>query len=63
MELLASLRNLSRSTPAISFVAKQNLNVLIKVAKTPGNEQIQQVAVQSLRNMTEIPELMKHIQV
>lgn len=40
MELLASLRNLSRSTPAISYIAKQNINVLIKVAKTPGNEQI-----------------------
>ena len=41
LELLAALRNLSRATPQISFIQKQNLNVLIKIAKLPANERIQ----------------------
>ena len=40
MELLAALRNLSRDTPQVAYVQKENLNVLIKIAKIPSNEKI-----------------------
>ena len=45
MELLAALRNLSRSPPQIQFVKKENLSILVQVAKAPANEKIQQVAI------------------
>ena len=40
MELLAALRNLTRATPTVAFIAKNNVNVLIKIAKQPSNETI-----------------------
>ena len=40
MELLAALRNLSRSPPKVSFIQTANVNVLIKIAKVPPSEKI-----------------------
>jgi hypothetical protein len=45
MELLAALRNLSKSTPKIAYIQKHSVNVLIKLAKLPPNEKIQQIAI------------------
>eukprot|EP00354_Favella_ehrenbergii_P009209 CAMPEP_0170473592 /NCGR_PEP_ID=MMETSP0123-20130129/15486_1 /TAXON_ID=182087 /ORGANISM="Favella ehrenbergii, Strain Fehren 1" /LENGTH=162 /DNA_ID=CAMNT_0010742743 /DNA_START=697 /DNA_END=1184 /DNA_ORIENTATION=+ len=61
MELLAALRNLSRSPPQLQFVQKEYLNTLIQVAKSPSTEKIQQVAIQTLNNVSALPELDKHI--
>jgi len=39
-ELIAAIRNFSRSAPKIAFIQKQNVNVLIKIVKMPPNEKI-----------------------
>ena len=45
LELLSAIRNLSRSAPKIAFIQTANVNVLIKIAKMPPSEKIQQVAL------------------
>ena len=62
MELLAAIRNISRSANKVAFIQTANVNVLIKIAKTPPSEKIQTVALQCLSNLTALPELDKHIQ-
>ena len=61
-ELLAAVRNFSKSVSKVAFIVKTNTNVLIKLAKLPPSDKIQQLAIQCLNNLASLPELQKHIQ-
>jgi hypothetical protein len=39
-ELLAALKNFSKSAPKTAFIDKANVNVLVKLAKLPPSEKI-----------------------
>ena len=39
-ELLAAVKNFSKSTPKTTFIDKVNVNVLVKLAKLPPSEKV-----------------------
>ena len=49
-ELLAATRNFSRSTLAASYVAQNNMGVIVTLAMKPPNDKIQQLAIDCLKN-------------
>lgn len=60
-ELLAALRNYSRMPAKLSLISKLLFNIVIKIAKIPQNEKLQQLALQCLNNFSVMTEFDLHI--
>lgn len=56
-ELIASCRNFTRSSQAASYIAQNNINVLVQLSLNPPNQKIQSVALDCLKNCQKITEL------
>jgi hypothetical protein len=61
IELLAALRNFTRSPNKVPLVAKTNLGSVIALVVNPPNDKVFTMAVQVLKNFTKIPDYDRHI--
>jgi hypothetical protein len=60
-ELLGCFRNFTRQPAKLTFISRQYIGVLIKLAKMPPNEKIQKQACQCLANLMRLPDLAKYV--
>ena len=60
-EILAAFRNFSRSLKASSFIANENLAILVNLSLNPPNQKVQALALDSLRVLQQIEELDRSI--
>lgn len=60
-ELLAALRNFTRTPAKVSLISKTNIGTIISLAIHPPNEKIYALAAQCLKNMTKVPDYDRHI--
>jgi len=61
IELLAALRNFTRSPNKVPLVAKTNMGSIIALVVNPPSEKVFTMAVQVLKNFTKIPDYDRHI--
>jgi hypothetical protein len=61
IELLAALRNFTRSPAKVPLVSKTNLSTIVSLALQPPNDKLFQMAAQCLRNFAKIPDYERHI--
>lgn len=61
IELLAALRNFTRSPQKVPLVAKTNVGTLVGLTVHPPNERVFAMAVQCLKNMAKVPDYERHI--
>ena len=56
-ELIAATRNFTRSSQAASYIAQNNIDILVQLSLNPPNQKIQSVAIDCLKNLQKIHEL------
>eukprot|EP00347_Sterkiella_histriomuscorum_P003950 403362314 len=61
IELLAAVRNFTRVSSKVVFIAKNCINPIVTLAIQPPNEKIYSLAVQCLRNLMKVPDFDRHI--
>lgn len=61
IELLAALRNFTRSPAKVPLVAKTNMSTIISLTLQPPNEKVFTMALSCLKNFAKIPDYERHI--
>lgn len=61
VELLAALRNFSRSPAKVPLLSKTNLGAVVSLAVTPPNDKVFAMAAQCLKNFSKVPDFDRHI--
>ena len=61
VELLAALRNFSRSPSKVPLLSKSHLSTIVGLAVHPPNEKVFSMAAQCLRNFSKVPDYERHL--